>query len=329
MKTKTVLAGLALLTSIAAGAPMTAHAMDNVKIVIPRDSVFVLNYQGAKDAGIYSKHGIDLDVDVRPFAGFLASLPSKQTMATTYSGLDAIAKMDEGVDWVIIGGGLTVVQQVYVLKSSPFKTMTDLRGKKIGTFSTGAGSFKAARAAIMEAYGFDISKDANLVQLPAPALFDLVKRGEVDAMINISSFSVEAASQPDEFRSIFAPDEYWKEKTGYPILWAAPIVAWRSWVDENPTRAKNFAAATEESFEWLRQPENLDAAVKTYGELAGVTKPEEIATYKKWLGAKQMFLTEWNQKVADSAWKFLEMAQHHGIIDKVPSEKDHALLLGN
>ena len=32
-------------------------------------------------------------------------------MATTYSGIDAIGKIDEGLDWAIIGGGLTVVQE--------------------------------------------------------------------------------------------------------------------------------------------------------------------------------------------------------------------------
>jgi hypothetical protein len=34
-------------------------------IVIPRDSVFALNYNGAKEAGIFKKHGIDLTVDAR------------------------------------------------------------------------------------------------------------------------------------------------------------------------------------------------------------------------------------------------------------------------
>jgi len=316
-----------LLISVV-GIPTIAHALESIKIVIPRNSVFVLNYLGGKDAGIYRKHGIDLAVDVRPFAGFLAGLPSRQSLVGTYSGMDAIQKINQGLDWVIIGGGLTVIQNVIVRKDSPLKTIADLRGKRLGTFSTGAGSFKATRAAILDATGLDIVKDTKLVQLAAPALFKLLESGGVDAMINISSFTIRAASQPDKFRSIFSPNEYWRHKTGYPIVWAAPIVAWRSWVDENPERARNFVDATEESFRWLRRPENLDAAVKKYGTLAGVTNPAEVATYKQWLGAKKLFLAHWDRKVVAAEWQFLDVAKRYGVLSKVPSAKDHALLVG-
>ena len=296
LKPKLTLTFLGLLVSILVGVPATACALDKVKVVIPDNSVFVLSWLGAKDAGIFRQHGIDLDVDVRPFAGFLAGLPSKQCMVTTYSGIDAILKINQGLDWVIIGGGLTVMEDVMVGKDSAFENVTDLRGRKFGTFSTGAGSFKAARAAIMDAAGFDVVKDTKLVQLAAPALLKLLESGGVDAMINISSFTIKAASQPDKFRTIFAPNEYWRKKTGYPIVWTAPLVAWRDWVEQDPARARNFAAATEESFHWLREPENFDTAVKNYGTLAGVTDPAAINTYKAWLLEKRMFLTDWSRK---------------------------------
>jgi len=329
MKTKTVLASIALLTSCVVGAYAMAQTPEKVTVVIPRDSVFVLNFMGAKDAGIFRKHGIDLDVDARPFAGFLASLPSKQCMVTTYSGMDAIEKINQGVDWVIIGSGLTAVQNIFVRTGSPFKTVADLRGKRFGTFSTGAGSFKAARAAIIDAFGLDIVKDTKIEELAPPALFKLAENGTVDAMFNISSLNIEADSEPDTFRTIFSPNDYWKQKTGYPIVWAAPIVAWRSWVEENPARAKNFADATEESFRWLEQPENLDAAVKKYGELAGVTKPAEIASYKSWLTAKRMFMTQWDRKAVDAEWEFLDLAHKTGVLTEVPSEAKYAMLVGN
>ena len=320
---------LAVLMAAFLGTPGSAQTLEKVSVVIPQNSVFVLSWMGAKDAGIFRKHGFDVDVDARPFAGFLASLPSKQCMVTTYSGLDAILKMDQGLDWAIIGGGLTVFQTVIVRKDSPIKTIADLRGKKLGVWSTGAGAFKAARVAIMDAAGIDIVKDTKMVQVAAPALFKLLATGQVDAMINLSSFTIEAASQPDKFRSIFSPNDYWKKKTGYPIVFSGPLVAWKSWIDENPARAKNFAQAVEESFRWLRKPENLDAAVKQHGAEAGVTTAAQIETYKKWLAEKRIFMTEWNRKSIDAQWQFLELAKHYGILDKVPSEQKYALLVGN
>lgn len=327
MKNNVILACLALLIPAAIAAPATAETLEKVTAVIPDNSVFVLNWNGAKDAGVFSKHGIDLTVDARPFAGFLAGIPSKQTMSTTYSGIDAILKMNEGMDLAIIGGGLTVFQDIYVPKGSPIKTVADLKGKRFGTWSTGAGAFKAARAAIMDAAGIDLVKDTKIVQLAPPALFKLLQKGDVDAMINISSFSVEAASQTDKFRSIFSPNDYWKKKTGYPLVWSAPLVAWKSWINENPSRAKNYATAVQESFQWLRKPENFDAAVKKYGTEAGVTTPAAIAVYKKWLAEKRIFLAHWDQKTIDAQWQFLEMAKKYGILPAVPDKATHALLL--
>lgn len=116
-----LLAGFGSLTAAAVGSRVGARAapaLQKVKVVIPVQSVFVLSYFGGKDAGIYEKYGIDLNVDARPFAGFLAGLPSKQTMAVTYSGINVIQKINEGLDWVVIGGGLTVVQNILVRKDS-------------------------------------------------------------------------------------------------------------------------------------------------------------------------------------------------------------------
>lgn len=330
MKRRTVLAGFAALASGAIAAPRLAKAAATpVKIVIPRDSIFVLAYFGAKDAGVFTRHGIDIDIDARPFAGFLAGLPSKECQATTYSGIDSIAKINQGVDWVIIGGGLTVFQEVFVHKDSPIKTIADLKGKRVGVWSTGAGAFKAARVAIMDAGGPDVTKDATLVQVAPPALFKMLQSGQVDAMINESSFTVRAGSQPEKFRSVFSVNEFWKKKTGFPLVWAAPLVAWRSWVDEDRTRAKNFTAAMEESFRWVAKPENFDAAVKAHGALAGVTDPASAATYKKWLAEGLIFLPDWNAKVIAAEWQFLDLAKRYGVLDAVPAKEKYALTFGS
>jgi ABC-type nitrate/sulfonate/bicarbonate transport system substrate-binding protein len=319
------------LTAAAAGGRLGARAATALQkhtVVVPTASVFVLNYAGGKDAGIFEKHGIDLTVDIRPFAGFLAGLPSKASMAGTYSGIDDIQKINEGLDWAIIGPGLTVVQDVVVRKDSPYKTVADLRGKKFGAFSTGSGAFKAAQAAIIDGFGIDVLKDTQFQQVAGPALNKLLERGQLDAMINISSLTMAAEAEPDKFRVLFSPNDYWKQKTGYPIMWASTLVGWRSWIDEDVTRARNFAAAAVESFKWLEKPENLETAVKNHGKIAGVTNQAEIDEYKLWLQHKQMFLTSWNQKTVDSQWQFLDLCHKVGIIKKVPDQKKYALFVG-
>jgi len=87
---KLALASIAALIPLVAASPAVAQSLEKATAVIPQNSVFILNWNGAKDAGVFAKHGIDLTVDARPFAGFLSAIPSKEAMATTYSGIDAI-----------------------------------------------------------------------------------------------------------------------------------------------------------------------------------------------------------------------------------------------
>ena len=326
MKKALMLACLGLVVAVGAIAPAMA-ALDKIKIVAPRNSVFILMYYGARDAGIYRKHGIDLEVDARPFKGFAASLPAKECLVTTYMGTAAIARINKGLDWVIIGGGLTVMQEVFVLKDSPIKTIADLRGKKFASWSTGAGAFKATRAVIMDKFGMDVLKDTEFVQVAAPALFKLLQRGDVDSMFNISSFTIAAASQPDKYRSIFAPNDYWRKKTGTPIMWSAPIVAWRFWVDEDRDRAKRFVKATHEAIAWLKKGDNVVTAIKKFGVLSGVKNDAEAAVYKKWLSEGKIFAGKWDRETIDAQWKFLEMAAKHGVLGKVPDKNKVALIL--
>ena len=316
---------IALCWAVYAPAVHPASALKTVKMVIPRGSVFVLSYFAARDAGIFKKHGIDVQIDPRPFPAFVAGLPSRQVMVGTYAGLNAVEQMISGKDLVVIGGGLTSMQDVWVLKDSPIKKFTDLKGKKLGIFSRGAGATKGLQVLAVDAFKMNLDKDTQVIEVAGPALMALLERGDVDAMFNLSSFSISAASQPDKFRVLFSPDDYWKEKTGVRLVWSAPTIAWRDWVDEDRDRAKNVVAALHESWQWLRQ--NSDKAVEKHGKLAGVKNAAEAAALKKMLQEGGIFLDKWDSKIVDSQWQFLELAKQAGIIKAVPDKNKHALVL--
>ena len=195
MKNKFAWACVAVLAPVLGGVAALAATMEKVTAVIPQNSVFILNWNGAKDAGVFSKHDIDLTVDPRPFAGYLAGIPSKQAVATTYSGIDAILKMNDGMDLAVIGGGLTVFQEVYVPVNSPIKTIADLRGKKIGTQRIG-GSDHLAAEAILQAKGLDL-KDVQFVTLGGdePVRVEMLKKGLVDAVCSVPPGPVRLARE--------------------------------------------------------------------------------------------------------------------------------------
>ena len=154
-----------MLTAAAVGTRTKAFAaptLQPVKVVIPQESVFVLNYMGAKDAGVFAKHGIDLDIDARPFAGFLAGLPSKQCMAVTYSGIDAIQKINEGLDWVIHrrrtdgGAGCDRPQGFADTRRRPTCAARNSASSPLAPARS-----SAARAAMIDAFKIDVAKDTE------------------------------------------------------------------------------------------------------------------------------------------------------------------------
>ena len=316
---------LVLFLGMSVSAANAASDLKTVKMVIPRGSTFVLSYFGARDAGIFRKHGIEVEVDARPFAGFMAGLPGRQVMIGTYAGLNAVEQMNNGKDMIVIGGGLTSMQDVWVRKDSPLKKLSDLKGKKLGVWSRGAGATKALEVLSVDAFKLDLNKDVQTIEIAGPALMALLDKGEVDAMFNLSSLSIAAASQPDKYRLLFSPDDYWKEKTGAPLVWSAPTIAWKDWIDEDRQRAKNVVDALHESWRWLRQ--NSDKAVEKYGKLAGVRNAAEAATLKKMLQAGGIFLDKWDPKIVDAQWQFLDLAKQVGIIKAVPSKDKHSVIL--
>ena len=80
-----------------------------------------------------------------------------------------------------------------------------------------------------------------------------------------------------------------------------------------------------ESFQWLRQ--NCDKAVEKYGKLAGVQTAAEGATYKKMLQAGGIFLDQWDPKIVDAQWQFLDVAKKAGIIKAVPAKSKYSMIL--
>ena len=327
MKISILIACLCWVVSVFGTTSVDAGKLKKVKVTAARNSILILYTYGPKEAGIFEKHGIDLEIDVRPFKGHMAGLPAGEVPCTTYAGTAAFARINKGLDWVIVGGGLTVMQEVFVLKNSPIKTITDLKGKKFASWSTGAGAFKAMRATVMDGYGMDVLKDTEFVQAAPPVLLKLLDRGQIDSMFNISSLTIAAAAQPDKYRSVFAPNDYWKKKTGQGIIWSAPLVCWRKWVEEDKARATAFVKAWTEGYRWLRKPENLKTVIKKWGKLAAVKNEAQAKTYENWFNQGKMLIVDWDETTRDKQWEFLHMAKKHGILNKIPNKEKHGLIL--
>src|SRR5262249_5451449 len=94
------------------------------------------------------------------------------------------------------------------------KTLTDLKGKKLGVFG-GPGSTTFAFLAVLAKnwHGIDLFHDANLVTAPAPALAELLGKGELDAVLLGTIESIQAFAQ-DRYRVLVDLSDEYKSREG-------------------------------------------------------------------------------------------------------------------
>jgi NitT/TauT family transport system substrate-binding protein len=108
----------------------------------------------------------------------------------------------EGKDIIVIYPVFSPVNMVFVRKDSPIKSVTDLKGKKLGVFG-GPGSTTFAFLAVLAKnwYGVDLFHDAELITAPAPALAELLGKGDIDAALLGTVESIQTFAK-DRYRVI-------------------------------------------------------------------------------------------------------------------------------
>jgi len=272
----------------------------------------VLSYYGARDAGIFRKHGIEVDVDARPFGGFMAGLPTRQVLVGTYAGLNAIEQMNEGKDMIVIGGGLTSMQDVWVRKDSPLKKFGDLKGKKIRVWSRGAGATRTLEALAIDGFKLDLNRDTQTIEIAGPALMALLDKGEVDAMFNLSSLSIAARVAAGQVSFTFQS----RRSTGRKRparRWSGRRRPSLERLDRRGPPARQEPSSTRCTSRGSGCARTRTKPWKSTASLAGVQNAAEAATLKKMLQGGGIFLDKWdpNHRCAVEVSRPGQTSGHH------------------
>lgn len=109
---------------------------------------------------------------------------------------------------------------IWVRKDSPYKSIEDLKGKKIAVPSLGSSGFNLLRFAMEEKHKVDMSPrggDFTFVEMPAPQIEAALASGNVDAATMILSQNYRVARSGD-FRPVATPARYMNE------LWSMRMI---------------------------------------------------------------------------------------------------------
>jgi NitT/TauT family transport system substrate-binding protein len=113
------------------------------------------------DAGLFKKHGLDVELQYIASATSIAALTAGQTQVSQGGGSEALSATVGGADLVLIGNLVPVYPYVFEVPAS-IKSLNDLRGKKVGVSAAGSQSDIATRAGLARV-GLSPDKDVTIV----------------------------------------------------------------------------------------------------------------------------------------------------------------------
>jgi NitT/TauT family transport system substrate-binding protein len=261
------LVSVVLLLLALAPAPVSAQDKISIGYLVGSSAAPVKVIQ---QLNLAQKHGFEMDarefVDVgaldRAFA--LGEYDVTSSLAVNTFG----EYLNRGSDMVMVLGTLYPHTAMVVPKSAPYKTLADLKGKRIGVYGINASSTALFGVIARERSGLDIRKDMQLFGSAPPTLPTLLAKGEVDAILVQPPFVPRMVASGD-YRILFTTLEEWERITGSKLPFAA-MIASRKVVETKRAGLRKMVAAWREAVEHIRQhPEALNIHL----ESAKITDP--------------------------------------------------------
>lgn len=199
----------------------------------------------AEQQGIFKKHGIDGRFTIIPINPTIpAALLSDSIHIGAPTPTTLLQAVDNGIDLVVIAGASVNNPKgtgigILVRKDSGIKTAKDLQGKRFGAPGLNAVLHVMVRRWLIQE-GVD-PKSVNFVEAMFPVHGDLLKAGQIDAVVTADPFMSRIIQSGDGEQMLnlvtTLPDDV------PPVMY----VTTREWAQKNPDKIRAFRAAIEEA----------------------------------------------------------------------------------
>jgi len=230
--------------------------------------------------------------------------------------LGAVVAGEAGADLVIFSTSLNNHVRWLVPENSPYRTVADLRGKKIATPPNNSDAFRSTQLALA-VNGTDFTADHQLFPgavLAGLALFD---RGDVDAIVTIEPNATRLVAKGA--RQLATVGELWSQGTGEDpaALFLNGQGATRAWVDGNRETAAALATLRLEAHRIVQErPQVLADLADAYGIPADEKAAIELLPSRM----RDVYPVAWGASVFDNLRRQTEVAQQVGLIKAQPSQ---------
>lgn len=228
--------------------------------------------------GISRKHGLKINNLFMDFTEAANALRLGRATVSMMQPSSAVNLRKSGTDVRLLVAKLWSGNAFLVRKDAPYKSFTDLKGKKVGNFSrvTGAYFFSAL---IAKEQGLDIEKDFQTVPAETGALIALLERGEVEA-INMFDPHITRLLLSGRYRVLLDFDTELDKIFGTPPL-KSSVAVLKETADKQPDLVKAIRAAYLDGIRVIKAGQDKEFYESKAKEFFGLKTPEEIAVSMK------------------------------------------------
>ena len=259
--------------------------------------------------GIAREHGLKINNMMMDFTEAGNALRLGRAVAGMMQPSTALNLRKAGTDVRLFVAQVWSGNAFVVRKDAPYKSLADLKGKKIGNFSrvTGAYFFSAV---IAKESGLDIEKDFKAVLVETGALLALLERGEVEA-INMFEPHVARMILSGKYRVLVDFDSELQRIFGTPPLKTGFAVL-KETAEKQPELVKAIRAAYIDGIKLIKSGQDKEFFQSKAKEFFGLSTPEQVAAGMK--RNRENFADVWGPAFFEGQNKILQKGIALGLL---------------
>jgi ABC-type nitrate/sulfonate/bicarbonate transport system substrate-binding protein len=292
--------------------PVRAQSLQTVNIATAAagQSGYIAALIDAK--GIAAKHGLKIQNLMMDFTEAANAVKLGRATASAMQPSTAVNLLKSGTDIRLITAQIWSGNSWLVKNDSPYKSLGELKGKKIGNFArvTGAYFFSAV---IAKEKKLDIEKDFQSIPAETGALIALLERGEVEA-INMFEPHTTRLVLSGKYRVLLDFDIELEKLFGAPPL-KSSVGMLKETVEKQPGLVKAIRGAYIDAIKMIKGGQDKDFFETKAKEFFNLSTPEQIAAGIK--QNRQNFADLWGESFFQSQNKILQSGISLGLLPKV------------
>lgn len=318
-KTRTLAASAGIAMILAAGGPAVAKETITYAYLLDPALEGVLY---AIKSGKVSSKTVEIKASALAIPALIQSTPAKRYDVIMNAVMAIPFAKKRGLDLVVLSTALRSPAGrkgagIWVKKSSPYKTLADLKGKTMGNYALRSTGTTWVRIALWKKHGMNVSYkngDFKWVQIQAPALLPALASGRIDAATLIHAQAYKAGKTGD-YRVLAWTNKDIKELFGIDSV-AAVNVTYPEKLAKRPAAFKEFSRMLRASVLYaVKNPDEVGKAIAAKYKISPDYFKAWMADYSFFPGA----ISDQDMKAMEVVWN---NAKEMGIIKKAPKAAD-------